>query len=44
MQIDRLSKKLAGIPDATKKGRHARDLFKIMTNCMELWLEAYAKA
>ena len=42
MQIDRLSKKLEGISDASKKGRHVRDLFRIMTNCRELWLEAYA--
>ena len=42
MQIDRLSKKLEGISDASKKGRRVKDLFRIMTNCRELWLEAYA--
>ena len=42
MQIDRLSKKLEGISDASKKGRRVKDLFRIMTNCRELWLAAYA--
>jgi retron-type reverse transcriptase len=37
-----LSKKLEGISDASKKGRRVKDLFRIMTNCRELWLEAYA--
>lgn len=42
MQIDRLSKKLEGISDASKKSRRVKDLLRIMTNCRELWLEAYA--
>lgn len=42
MQLDRLSKKLEGISDASQKGRRVRDLFQMMTNCKELWFEAYA--
>jgi group II intron reverse transcriptase/maturase len=43
MQFDRLNKKLEGISDASKKGKPVRDLFKIMTNCKEIWYEAYAR-
>jgi RNA-directed DNA polymerase len=42
MQFDRLSKKLDGILYASKKGRKVQDLFKLMTNCKEIWFEAYA--
>ena len=42
MQLDRLSRKLEGISDASQKGRRVRDLFQMMTNCKELWFEAYA--
>ena len=42
MQLDRLLKKLEGISDASEKGRKVKDLFKTMTNCKELWFEAYA--
>ena len=41
MQLDRLIKKLEGISDASEKGRKVKDLFKTMTNCKELWFEAY---
>ena len=42
MQFDRLSKKLNGISDASKKGNRVQDLFKLMTNQKEIWFEAYA--
>jgi RNA-directed DNA polymerase len=42
MQLNRLSRKLEGIEDASKKGRPVTDLFKIMTNVEEIWYEAYA--
>ena len=42
MQLNRLFKKLEGISDASEKGRKVKDLFKTMTNCKELWFEAYA--
>lgn len=42
MQLDRLSKKLEGIEKASKQGKPVTDLFKIMTNCKEIWFEAYA--
>jgi len=42
MQLDRLIKKLEGMSDASENGRKVKDLFKTMTNCRELWFEAYA--
>ena len=43
MQFDRLSKKLEGISDTSKKRKPVQDLFKTMTNCKEIWYEAYAR-
>jgi len=42
MQFARLNRKLEGISDASGKGRPVKDLLKIMVNCRELWIEAYA--
>ena len=42
MQLDRLSKKLEGIEKVSEQGKLATDLFKMMTNCKEIWFEAYA--
>lgn len=43
MRLARLNKKLEGIKDASKKGRKVQDLFQLMTNCKEIWYEAYAR-
>src|SRR5215510_10319329 len=37
----RLSKKLAGIEKCSRNGHRVRNLFQIMTNNPELWLQAY---
>jgi RNA-directed DNA polymerase len=36
------SKKLEGIQKCSKTGRKVQDLFKIMTNQTDIWMEAYA--
>ena len=42
MRFDGLNKKLEGITNASKEGKPVKWLFRYMTNCRELWVEAYA--
>ena len=39
----RLIKKLEGIEKCSKNGHKARNLFQILTNNPELWMQAYAQ-
>jgi hypothetical protein len=39
----RLIKKLEGIEKCSKNGHKARNLFQILTNGPELWMQAYAQ-
>jgi retron-type reverse transcriptase len=39
----RLIKKLEGIEKCSKNGHKARNLFQILTNSPELWMQAYAQ-
>lgn len=42
MLSDITSKKLEGIQKCAKSERKVQNLFKIMTNCLDLWKQAYA--